>query len=267
MQVVVELPRLVPDPQVVLLRRDQVMEEHEVRQQDLVHPPPCLEAVQVVLGGLGLDMARLVGKPRARRVDPLAARLEHGGHRMLRQPVDLEVGVELAQLVGDRGVALGVAEPDRRGDVERAPSARTGAPPGGGGGSASADELAQQQVDLHRVARRRYVARVLQRDQLATSRLGKRRALGVRADEVFVTVDHERRAAHARADLPEALRAAAQPDPSGRVGERLGVGLERPTDAVLDLLARVRLAEALGEEELEEGEIVALPVVAVVLGP
>ena len=43
----------------------EVVEDHEVGDEDLVHPPPCLEAVQVVLGGLGLDVARLVGQ-RAR---------------------------------------------------------------------------------------------------------------------------------------------------------------------------------------------------------
>ena len=105
------------------------MEDHEVRQQDLVHPADRLEAVQVVLGGLALDVARLVGEEGARRMDPLAARLEHGCDRMLREPVDLEVGMELAQLVGDRGVALGVAEPDRRRDVERALAAGPAAHP------------------------------------------------------------------------------------------------------------------------------------------
>ena len=76
--------------------------------------------VQVVLVRLGLDVARLAGELRAGGVDPLAARLEHLGDRVLREPVDLEVGVQLAQLVGDRDVAPRVAEPDRRGDVERA---------------------------------------------------------------------------------------------------------------------------------------------------
>jgi hypothetical protein len=32
---------------------------------------------------------------------------------MLREPVDLEIGMELAQFLGDRNVALGMAEPDR----------------------------------------------------------------------------------------------------------------------------------------------------------
>ena len=38
------------------------MEDHEVGQQDLVHPPQRLEAVQVVLGRLGLDVAGLAGQ-------------------------------------------------------------------------------------------------------------------------------------------------------------------------------------------------------------
>ena len=53
------------------------------------------------------------GELGAQRVDPLAARLEHRRDRVLGEPVDLEVRVELAQLVGDRDVALGVPEPDR----------------------------------------------------------------------------------------------------------------------------------------------------------
>ncbi len=128
-QVVVELPRLVPDPEVVLLLTDEIVEDHEVREQDLVHAANRLEAVQVVLGRLDSDVPRLVRQPGARRVDPLAARLQHGGDRMLRQPVDLEVGMQLAQLVGDRRVTLCVAEPDRRGDVERALAARLAAHP------------------------------------------------------------------------------------------------------------------------------------------
>ena len=120
MQVVVELPGLVADPEVVLLVADEVVEDHEVREQDLVHAPDGLEAVQVVLRALALDVARLVREERAPRMDALAARLEHLRHRMLGEPVDLEVGMELPELVGDRGVALCVAEADRRGDVERA---------------------------------------------------------------------------------------------------------------------------------------------------
>jgi hypothetical protein len=47
-------------------------------------------------------------------MDPLATRLQDGGHGMLREPVDLEVGVQCAQLVGDRDVAARVPETDRR---------------------------------------------------------------------------------------------------------------------------------------------------------
>ena len=135
-QVVVELPRLVADPEVVVLVADEVVEDHEVGDQDLVHPAQRLEAVQIVLGRLALDVGRLAGEERARRMDALAARLEHRRDRMLREPVDLEVGMELAQLVCDRDVALRVAEPDRRRDEEGALAARLAAPQRRGGGAA-----------------------------------------------------------------------------------------------------------------------------------
>jgi len=56
MQVVVDLPPLVGDPQVVVLLAHDVVEHHEVRHQDLVHPAYRLEAVQVVLGRLRFDV-------------------------------------------------------------------------------------------------------------------------------------------------------------------------------------------------------------------
>ena len=88
-----------------------------------------------------------------------------------------------------------------------------------------------------------------------------------RPDQVAVAVDHEHRAA----GRARTSRAKSSPrghaDPARGVGQRLGRRLERPADAVLDLLGRVRLVEALGEEELEEVGVVPLPVVAVVLRP
>ena len=42
----------------------------------------------------------------------LAAGLEHLGDRVLRQPVDLEAGMERAQLVDDREIATRMAEAD-----------------------------------------------------------------------------------------------------------------------------------------------------------
>ena len=114
-QEVVDLPGLVADPEVVVLLARDVEEEHEVGDEDLVHPPDRLEGVQVVLGRLALDVRRLVREQRARRVDPLPLGLEHGRDRMLREPVDLEVGMELPQLL---------ARSRRRGERARARSAR-----------------------------------------------------------------------------------------------------------------------------------------------
>ena len=198
-QVVVELPGLVADPEVVLLGSDEVMEDHEVRDQDLVHPPPGLEAVEIVLGGLRLDVVRLVGQMGARRMDALALGLEHPGHGILRQPVDLEIGMELAQLLGDRHVALRVAESDRRGDVERALAARASAArPGRAARRRGVDEVAQQQVDLHRVARLRAVSGALERSRArrrSASRAPRPSRGGGRRRR---PVDHKHRAARSR---------------------------------------------------------------------
>ena len=89
------------------------MEDHEVGDEDLVHPPPRLEAVQVVLSRLRLDVAGLVGQVGAGGMDQLASRLEHLGDWVLRQPLDLKVGVEFPQLIGNRDVALRVPKADR----------------------------------------------------------------------------------------------------------------------------------------------------------
>ena len=88
-----------------MLRLDDVVEDHEVVDEDLVHPPDGLEGVQVVLGALVLDVRGLVGQPRATPGAPARRRLEHGGDRVLRQPVVL-----LRAEVRRRG---------RRGEVER----------------------------------------------------------------------------------------------------------------------------------------------------
>ena len=79
MEVVVELPRLVADPQVVVLFGDEVVEDHEVGEQYLVHPPDRLEAVQVVLCRFAFDVLRLVRQVAARRMDALTPLLKDLG--------------------------------------------------------------------------------------------------------------------------------------------------------------------------------------------
>ena len=113
-QEVVDFPRLVADPEVVLLLAHHVVEDHEVRKQDLVHAPQRLEHVQLVAGRLGPDVRALAGQGCARRMDPLAVRLEHLGDRVLGEPVDLEIRTDPAELGGDRDVTARVSETDRR---------------------------------------------------------------------------------------------------------------------------------------------------------
>ena len=119
-QEVVDLPGLVGDPEVEALVAHEVVEDHEVGAEDLVEPAQHPERVELVLARLGIDVRRLGGELGAGRVDALAARLEHRRDRVLREPLDLEPGVQPAQLVGDGDVAPDVAESDRRADEERA---------------------------------------------------------------------------------------------------------------------------------------------------
>jgi len=75
-----------------------------------------------VLGGLvpeTLDVCGLAGQEGGGGVDHLATPLQQLGDRVLGQPVHLEAGPQRAQFVGDGQVAAGVAEADRRADVQR----------------------------------------------------------------------------------------------------------------------------------------------------
>ncbi len=257
-QEVIDLPRLVADPQVERLLRHQVVEHHEVGAEDLVHPPQRLERVQVVVAGLAVDVGGLAGQLGARGVDRLAARVQHGGHGLLRKPLDLEAGHLPPQLVGDRDVAPRVPEADRRGDEQRAPGARASprtqravapwrAPRPGG-------ELAQEQVDLTRArapaaggpspSRRHEIARRV------SSATRSPRSNGMTASSVpWTTIAGHVRRRHSCLGRPPGRRG-----PSVALGgdQDLGRRVEPPRDPVLDLLGRVRLGEDLREEELEE---------------
>ena len=261
-QEVVELPRLVAHPQVVVLVADDVVEDHEVRQQDLVHPPQRLEAVQLVAARLADHVLRLAGELRARGMHPLAAGLEHLGDRVLRQPVDLEAGMEHAQLVDDREIATRVAEADGRRDVEHPLRPPGGAHPPGRRWRRHG-EVAQQQVEPHRVAHVRRVAAALHQHQPRVGQpLGDRGATPAADDGVLGPLDQQHRA-------PDAGQLVVGVDPVAADAEQdgVGIGLETPADGILDLLRRVGLREALAVEELEVALPVARPVVAVLLGP
>jgi hypothetical protein len=221
-----------------------------------------------VLLSLGGDVARLVGQQRAGRVDRLAARLEHAGDRVLGQPVDLQVGMQGAQLARDGHVAPRMTESDRRGDEERAapaadrpaPRGRPDGPPVGARG-----EVVQQLVEAHRMARVGAVPDIDELDELGARRVGEG-APTVRRDElVAVALGDQQRALQPAHEVVDRLAVQA-----GRLHgdrQRLGRRLQGPGHGVLELLGRVRLGVAALEEELEVAAEVTCPVVAVGLGP
>ncbi len=196
-QEVIDVPRLVADPQIERVFGDDVVEHHEVRAQDLVHPAQRPEGVQLVLAGLPVEMPRLAGQRGARGMDRLAAALEHRRHRGLGEPLDIQVGDASAQRVGDRDVAPRVAETDRRRDEQRPPRTRAGANPAGGTRRRSVHlvgERTDQAVDANRVTRLRPMPGAFEGDQPAAGQLGDPRAALPGGDPVAVAVDHEHRA-------------------------------------------------------------------------
>ena len=79
--VVVDVPGLVGDHEIVAALLDGILEDHEVGDQHLVHAADGLEGVEIVLARLQLDVPRLAGQPRAERMDALAAGFEQARHR------------------------------------------------------------------------------------------------------------------------------------------------------------------------------------------
>jgi hypothetical protein len=106
----------------------------------------------------------------------------------------------------------------------------------------------------------------LHRDEGSPGHLRQLLADDERPDRVVGAVDDEHRAGDAAADLPEGFAVVQLPALVSQ-GQGRPIGVQAPSDAVLDLLGRVRLGEHLAEEELEEVAVVLEPVVAVVLVP
>src|SRR5689334_3630297 len=111
---------------------------------------------------------------------------------MLREPVDLEVGMQLPQLVDDRKVPLRMPETDRRGQVERtlAPAWRRHPAAAYDGRRDPVDELADHQVDPDRVPCGRAVADAFEQHEGAAGQLGELLALLPRTDPVALAVHH-----------------------------------------------------------------------------
>ena len=266
-QEVVEVPGFVADPEVVVALADQVVEDHEVGDQDLVHPPDRLERVQVVLAGLGLDVAALAGQPRRRRMDPLPRLLQEVGHRRLRQPLDLHPGTLPAQLLGDREVSAYVSEPDRRREVQHALRSARGALVSldGLGTGDTRQRVGEHPVERDRLPGRRRVPGPLEGDERPAGELGQPDARLVGDDAVVGAVDDDDRAPDVRALLLDAQLTGNASDLGPHQG--LAVGATAPVDEVLDQLGRVLLRHELVEEEVEEPRVVAQPGELVVTTP
>ncbi len=111
------------------------------------------------------------------------------------------------------------------------------------------------------------MAAALDLHQLGAGHLGH--AAGARdgLNAIVGAVNDEHRAADAAIHLLADVERRRDGARRRGVHQRRAVGLGRPFDAVLELLARVRLGKHVLEEEAREIGVVAQPVLAVVLVP
>ena len=119
MPVVIDVPGLVGDHQIVIARIDGILEDHEVFDQHLVHAPDGLEAVQLMLARFQFDMPRFAGQLCTQGVHALAAGFQQPRHRILRQPVHLQIRMQLAQFPRDGNVTPPMAKSYGRREIER----------------------------------------------------------------------------------------------------------------------------------------------------
>src|SRR5580658_9419337 len=139
-QVMIDVPRLVTNDEIVVLLANHVVQHHEVINQDLVHPADRLECMQIVLATLTFDVRGFVRERRTCRMDALATRLQHFRDGMLREPVDCNTRHKRAQFGGDCCVTLRVPKSD--GDEIKSACLRRRAR-GRGGRSPSASRIAR----------------------------------------------------------------------------------------------------------------------------
>jgi hypothetical protein len=251
-QVVVEVPAFVGDPQVVRLCFHHVGEGHEVGRHDFVHVPHGVEGVQLVVArGPVLEVRALVEQEVRRRVQSLSQRLDDAAGRVTGEEVDGRVGIRLAQRPRDGHVALDVPETDGAGEPED-PALRRARRRARGGFALDhgrhdvrrdgtvEHEVADEPVDLDRLATHHAVAPALERDEPgARDRLREASPVVVRDDRVLRAVNDERRHGDLRQQIPDVVFR----DLPDRLDEDLGRALSHPLDAVLHAFERVRLGQ------------------------
>ncbi len=206
-------------------------------------------------------------------MDRLAARLEHRRHRRLGEPLDLEARAPrgAARRRWRRRARRG------RGRSARRRTARASCAPGSastvglrGGRAATRDRRRSRSSRLNATGSRACGPWPAPSNRTSSPPVSSASAhAAVVADDVVV----RRRARRAPGSAPAGRAAStsslsAKPMENGWPATSTSARrVERPGDAVLDLLGRVRLREDLAEEELEEAAVVAQPVVPVVLRP
>ena len=268
MPVMIDIPRLVCDHEIVVTLIHGVLEDHEVRDQHLIHAADRLEAMKIVLARFQFDVTRLACQTCAERMDTFAAGIEQARDGILCQPVHLQVGVMLAQFAGDGDITPSMPKADRRGQIQCAlgPFGSARRRLRRGDAEPAIQKIHDQGIAFCRDAAKRVVAAARDRHELRPRHLGDKLRASMRYDVIIVAVDHQNRAAYSAIHCLADVKCRVVSSLDG-VDEHLATRPACPFDAILDLLGRVRFGEDVADEVLGKVSIVGKPVTAVPLFP
>src|ERR1700722_8311699 len=117
--IMVNVPSFVSDNEVIRTSIDCILEDHEIMNEHLIHSADRLERVKIMLARFKLDVPGLPRQPGAERVNFFGVRLKQTGHRILSQPFDLQIRMQLSQFPGDRDVSAAMTQTNGRRQIER----------------------------------------------------------------------------------------------------------------------------------------------------
>ena len=108
----IHIPGFISDHQIVFLLFQNLLEDHEIGDQDFIHISDRLESIQIMFAGLRLNMVGFVGQQGRGGMQGFVRGIQKPGHRILGQPIHLNIGMAFSQLLRNGQIPSGMTKSD-----------------------------------------------------------------------------------------------------------------------------------------------------------
>src|SRR6266566_4537413 len=247
MIVIVHIPGLVSDDEIVVLRLHKIGKGHEVVHHDLIHGAQREEGGEVMLAGDMLKVTTFISKVAGNGMNVLAFALQIGRSRVNGKPINGEIRFKFAQFARNGKVALDVSQANGAGEQER--FARAAHRPGPRACFLwRTDEASDCTVEQRGIARRRHMSPTLNSQQLCVrDTLVDGKSPVIRGSAVTGAMDHECWCSDASSMLSHIV---AKPSLARHIDN---LACRRPAIAhpILIWPGGVRLGEEIGEKSIK----------------